>query len=356
MSATMSAPVSFDRVPVPAPIVHGKNSVFGLFNMFSYIPTRVRSASLRPLRSATGSEKSQRPPRISSSLQKFTSNMHLFFKQELDITYMGLVMVMCFFISGLIDSVAFNSWSCFVGMQTGNTVFAGLGISGQPKSSHTQQWIKSLVSIGSFCLGTLFFNAIHRWPTGLGKKPSSLRRSLFVASFLVQTAMVVIAAVLVSLGLVSSRPFVAGEFSSGSYRGVLLAGVNYLDLCPIALLAFQSAGQVCLSRVLSVIELPSIVLSTLFHDFTADLYEVREAWRKSSSVQDFITVHWRRQEKRLAALVLFLVGAIVGGEMYRSAAGMVGALWLAAGLKATIVLIFLFWRKDDVYVDQGLPR
>lgn len=31
----------------------------------------------------------------------------------------GLVIIVCFFISGLIDSVAFNSWNCFVQMQTG---------------------------------------------------------------------------------------------------------------------------------------------------------------------------------------------------------------------------------------------
>jgi hypothetical protein len=33
---------------------------------------------------------------------------------------MGAVPILCFCISGMIDAVAFNTWGCFVGMQTGN--------------------------------------------------------------------------------------------------------------------------------------------------------------------------------------------------------------------------------------------
>ena len=39
--------------------------------------------------------------------------------QELEIAWMGSVIITCFFTSGMIDAVAFNSWNCFVGMQTG---------------------------------------------------------------------------------------------------------------------------------------------------------------------------------------------------------------------------------------------
>jgi hypothetical protein len=45
------------------------------------------------------------------------SQRYLF--QELDSSFMSLVLVICFFISGLVDSVAFNSWNCFVNMQSG---------------------------------------------------------------------------------------------------------------------------------------------------------------------------------------------------------------------------------------------
>jgi hypothetical protein len=42
-----------------------------------------------------------------------------FVHDELVSTYMRGVLMICFFISGLVDAVAFNSWNCFVNMQTG---------------------------------------------------------------------------------------------------------------------------------------------------------------------------------------------------------------------------------------------
>jgi hypothetical protein len=42
-----------------------------------------------------------------------------YLNNQLDTARMSLVIITCFFISGLIDSVVFNSWSCFVNMQTG---------------------------------------------------------------------------------------------------------------------------------------------------------------------------------------------------------------------------------------------
>lgn len=42
-------------------------------------------------------------------------------QSELDLAYMGCVVITCFLTSGLIDAVAFNSWNCFVRMQTGMT-------------------------------------------------------------------------------------------------------------------------------------------------------------------------------------------------------------------------------------------
>ncbi|OCT46915.1 hypothetical protein CLCR_02497 [Cladophialophora carrionii] len=281
-----------------------------------------------------------------------------FLYHELDSSYMTVVLVTLFFISGLVDSVAFNSWNCFVNMQTGNTVFAALGIGGQPQASHKQQYYKSLTSIGAFCLGSLFFNALHRYPTGLHNPPLSLRRLNLIISFLVQTCLMVIATSLITTHEVSNLPFAPGTFSSGSDK-VSSSMVNFLDLCPIALISFQAAGQVTLSRLLGVIELPTIVLSALYHDFSADLYRIRDSWQKSSSVWEFLAVHEKRQEKRVACIMALFTGGIVGGEMYKSTAGMGGALWLASGLKFAIAVGWFFWRKDKDSSDNGeeeLPR
>ncbi|KAK5193453.1 hypothetical protein LTR99_007005 [Exophiala xenobiotica] len=289
-----------------------------------------------------------------------------YLNHELSLSYMSLVITICFFISGLVDSVAFNSWNCFVNMQTGNTVFAALGLGGLPKASHGQQYYKSLTAIGSFCLGALFFSALHRYPTGLSSQPTSRRRWIFVVSFLLQTVLMIIPAILVTLDLVSNQPFVPGSFSSGSSSsgsnnnggtgtgtgagrtgtttGTLMT--NFLDLCPVALLSFQAAGQTTLSRLLAVLDMPTIVLSALYFDFTADCYSLRQSWRSSSGVWDFVSVQQKKQGKRFCCIVALFTGGITGGEMYKSQAGMAGALWTAAGLKMVIVMGWLFWPEE----------
>lgn len=281
---------------------------------------------------------------MDGQLNKHAAKLATYSTQELDIAYMGNVIIACFFTSGLIDAVAFNSWNCFVGMQTGNTVFAALGLGGLPQSAHSQQFIKSFIAIGGFCMGTLFFNILHRFPTGLHNQASSRRRVIFVLSFTVQTILILVAAALVTSGVVSTYPFIPGTFSSGSHR--TSGGRNWLDVIPIIILSFEAAGQVCLSRVLSLIELPTIVLSTLYHDYVADTLTYRQLWRQSSSISDFIFVQGRRQNKRLASIIALFIGGVVGGEMYKSKAGMAGALWLAGAIKGTITIVFAFWRKQ----------
>lgn len=236
----------------------------------------------------------------------------------------------------------------------GNTIFAALGLGGLPQSAHSQQYVKSFIAIGSFCIGTLFFNILHRFPTGLHNQASSRRRVVFVLSFVVQTSLIIIAAALVTSGIVSTKPFIPGTFSSGSNK--IEDGRNWLDVAPIVILAFEAAGQVCLSRVLSLIELPTIVLSTLYHDYVADTLTYKHLWRESDSVRDFIFVKGRRQNKRLASIVALFVGGVVGGEMYKSKVGMSGALWLAAAIKATITFSFALWKKEKTDSDEDLEK
>lgn len=228
-------------------------------------------------------------------------------------------------------------------------MFAALGIGGQPRASHQQQYFKSLLAIGSFCVGTLFFNFLHRWHTGLAQQTASRRRWVFAVSFFIQTLFIIVAATLVQVGAVSNQPFISGGFSSGSHILAYDGGApRYVDLVPIAILSFEAAGQVCLSRVLAVIELPTIVLSTLYHDFTADLYGTRQLWKQSTSFSNFVFVQSRRQAKRLMSILGLFCGALVGGEMYKSQVGMAGALWFAAALKLVISITFILWRSDKV--------
>lgn len=314
-------------------------------------PTRKKKTKSR---SPTPSPKQEDLEAMDSQLNKHAAQLTSYSTQELDVAYMGNIIIACFFTSGLIDAVAFNSWNCFVGMQTGNTVFAALGLGGLPQSSHSQQFVKSFIAIGSFCVGTLFFNILHRFPTGLHNQASSRRRIIFVLSFVVQASLIIVAAALVTSGVVSTYPFIPGTFSSGSPR--LAEGRHWFDVIPIIILSFEAAGQVCLSRVLSLIELPTIVLSTLYHDYVADTLTYRQLWRQSSSVSDFLFVQGRRQNKRLASIIALFLGGVVGGEMYKSKAGMAGALWLAAAIKCTVAVVFAFWKKEKSQDEGDLEK
>ena len=232
----------------------------------------------------------------------------------------------------------------------GNTIFAALGLSGQPRIVHPNAYLKSLTSILAFCVGTLFFSAFHRLPCWSDPNPApSRRRFILVGSFTIQTVFIIIAAILVKLGLVSNRPSVAGAFSSGNHLSPLPNPEeedNYKDLIAIALLAFQSAGPVFFSRVVGIIELPTIVLSTLYCDFVADLYRLPQSLRNKTSWYTLFLNDERRQFRRLGSIIMLFLGGMVGGVMFRSSVGMIGAFWLAAGLKGLLVLGWIFWETE----------
>lgn len=94
-------------------------------------------------------------------------------------------------------------------------------------------------------------------------------------------------------------------------------------------------------------ELPTIVLSTLYHDFTADLLGIAAAWQQSGSIRGFFLDGQRRQGRRAASIVALFLGGIVGGEMFKGSAGMSGGLLLAAGIKGAVCVAWVVWRGDD---------
>lgn len=44
--------------------------------------------------------------------------------RNIDLRHADLVFLVCYFVSGLLDSSAYNAWTCFVSMQTGKTAAA----------------------------------------------------------------------------------------------------------------------------------------------------------------------------------------------------------------------------------------
>jgi hypothetical protein len=53
--------------------------------------------------------------------QSSLSSVRDHFEAELTESWGDLVLIVCCFITGLLDAAVFNVWSCFVSMQTGQT-------------------------------------------------------------------------------------------------------------------------------------------------------------------------------------------------------------------------------------------
>lgn len=226
--------------------------------------------------------------------------------------YADLPLLVCCLISGFVDSTIYNAYGTFVSMQTGNTIFVGLGGSTSHRTSKPYGWAKSLISIICFCLGCFFFSRLSRL---LGP---SKRRTL-VLSFSIQAIFVLVAAAVVEGG------FVEGTLDRISND------ISWRQLLPIGFLSFQSSGQIVGSRALNYAEIPTIVVTSMLHDITSD-----------PELFGGLQGHAKRN-RRVIAFFAILVGAVAGGFIGDSTGNMQTPLWIAAGLKSCIVIAWIFW-------------
>ncbi|KAK0385373.1 hypothetical protein NLU13_7849 [Sarocladium strictum] len=239
--------------------------------------------------------------------------------KNIDLRHADLVFLLCYFVSGILDSSSYNAWTCFVSMQTGNTVFLGLGASGQPHGK-PYGWLKSLASIASFIVGSFIFSFLMR-----GRTKQRLALSL---SFAVQALCIIVSAILVQTRVVASH--------SESGEGKTDRAFILKPLIPLILLALQAGGQMAASRGCGFNELPTTVLTSVYYDIASD-----------PALTAGVAKNVKRN-RRIGAGVFFLAGAIVGGWMYKGTNGsMAPGLWLAAGLKALGAVAWLFWRVEE---------
>lgn len=185
-------------------------------------------------------------------------------------------------------------------------MYIGLGLSYPAEST---RWVKSGVSLLSFCLGSFLFSRYHRFfgPT---------KRWVLCASFTTQVVLTAIAAGLVT----AAPPPKDGE------------DIGWYVLAPIALVAFQSCGQAVASRALKYNALTSVVLTSIYCDLFSDaeLFALRNVERN----------------RRTGAPLFLLGGALIGGVLVRGSLGVAAALWTAAALKGGVVLVWLVWPVD----------
>ncbi|KIW87815.1 uncharacterized protein Z519_11399 [Cladophialophora bantiana CBS 173.52] len=229
-----------------------------------------------------------------------------YLKEDIDKRWADLLLLLSYVITGLLDSSAVFIWGSFVSMQTGNTVYLGLGLVEPSKGT---RWIRSLTSIAFFCFGSFCFSRFHR-------HFSPKRRWVLLASFATQLFLVVVAAVVVM-----------ADSKQGN-------DLRWEVIVPLALVAFQSSGQAVTSRALQYNSLTSVVLTSIYCDLFSDPLIMAGLSQNAE------------RNRRAAAPLLLLAGAIFGGLWAHSPVGLAGALWTGAALKICIILAFFLWRAQ----------
>lgn len=247
---------------------------------------------------------------------------------DIDPKWADLLLFICFFCSGLVDSMAFNMYGSFVSMQTGNTIFLGLGVNGQPDSAPRLSWTKSLCAIVCFSLGSLFFSTFHRL---LGPQ----KRWVLITNFALQALIVGIVALISTVNAIPNHPATIIQSHDDDFLIFTLPSkFPGSDFAPIALLAFQSAGQIVASRCLKYNAMPTVVLTSLYCDLMSD------AALFTAPLKDN-----KDRNRRVLGAVLLLLGAICGAYLTRSKAGFMGGLWIACVLKVGIAVAWCVWRE-----------
>jgi hypothetical protein len=271
----------------------------------------------------------RKPSQDNSTGSSVVTRLQKHFTADISKSWADIALLGCYIITGLLDSSSVFIWGSFVSMQTGkirrvipkvigkftdtmmigNTVYLGLGV---VAPNDNDRWMRSGISIAFFCLGSLFFSYYHR-------ALSPRKRWVLVSSHVIQLSLIIAAASMVTFGPPTSKetPF------------------NIFIGAPIALIAFQAAGQAVTSRVLQYNGLTSVVLTSIYCDLFSD----------PSLLAGFQANPERN--RRAAAPVLLLFGAILGGLWAHSSIGLAGALWTAVALKTLVVTAWMLWAADS---------
>lgn len=185
-------------------------------------------------------------------------------------------------------------------------MYIGLGLAHPEEST---RWIKSGVSLISFCAGSFLFSRFHRFF-------SPKRRWVLCASFAFQVFCTASAAAIITA---TGQPTDKEE-------------IGWHVLVPIAMVAFQSCGQAVTSRALKYNALTSVVLTSIYCDLFSDaeLFALRNAERN----------------RRVGAPLFLLLGALLGGRVSHTSLGVAGSLWIASVLKAIVVVVWFIWPAE----------
>lgn len=247
------------------------------------------------------------------------------FTTNIDAKLVEAQVLACVPLSGMCDACAFTAANCFTAMVTGNTLFVALGASYLPKSD-PYLWLRSLTALGAFWLGCFLFARLRFF----GAK----RKGVLFFSMFMQSILLFICAAISQAGKVPG--FDARSLGPAWYDDEIHKAriQNQRVLIPLALMGFQAGGQIVTSRVLQINEVPINVLTSLYCDFFSDpgLFALNLTNQKRT--------------RRFIAILGYFGGVIGAGWLMRSKGGVPSVLWLAAGIKMVLAIIWLLWYEE----------
>ena len=147
----------------------------------------------------------------------------------------------------------------------------------------------------------------------------ALRRGTFVASFLFQSIIIFIAAAIIEGGAVNGS------------LATLTNDIEWRTELPIALLSFQSAGQISSSRILNLSEIPTVVLTSMMFDIFSDTKLISPLTKNV------------KRNRRVIAFLCILVGAVASGFIAQGTGRIQIPLWIAAGIKTVVTIAWMIW-------------
>jgi Na+/H+ antiporter NhaD/arsenite permease-like protein len=106
---------------------------------------------------------------------------------------------------------------------------------------------------------------------------------------------------------------------------------NLIVLLPLAMLAFNSAGQIVQSRFLGFNEIPTVVLTSTYCDLMFDPLLFTSPLTQNS-----------KRNRRFLSAVLLLLGAALGGYLTQNGK-IENAIWVVGALKIITAGVWLFW-------------
>lgn len=287
--------------------------------------------------------------------------------QPLSPTSLPHLLLVCYFLTGILDSSAILTLGAFVSMQTGNTVYFGSGVmvplitqmQTGGEGGNGDKWIRAGISVGSFCLGSWGFAKFH-WFFGARKKNKKngkdgkgeeipKTRWLVLCSIFFQMGLLGIAGVVVpstssSASSTTTTNIQGNRQHHQQQQKQLPLDLNFPVILALILISLQSSGQAYLSRIFGYNSLTSVVLTSLYLDLFSDPH---------------LFSHHREgngeRYRRVAAVMCLLAGAMLGGCMVNFGlwGGLKGALWVAVGLKGVVGLGCWFWRGEGVVEEEG---